>query len=172
MSGSEDKTIQLWDAKTGKMLQPPLEGHEDGVWAIAFSPDGKHIVSESDDRTIHLLDTETGEIMQPTFKGHEGGVWAVAFSPDGKHIVSGSSDKTIQLWDAATGEMLQPPAFLPDDKHIKSESELAEQHLICFSPHQEHALVDVVKLIHDITPLSQHKCSIPVQSNIKQGYYH
>jgi WD40 repeat protein len=77
--------------------------------AVAFSPDGKHIVSGSSDKTIRLWDAETGEMLQPPLEGHEDWVLAVAFSPDGKHIVSGSSDKTIRLWDAGTGEMLQPP---------------------------------------------------------------
>ena len=145
MSGSRDKTIQLWDAETGEMLQPPLEGHEGEVLAVAFSPDGKHIVSGSSDNTIRLWDAKTGEMLQPPLEGHKSWVQAVAFSPDGKHIMSGSSDDTIRLWDAETREMLQPPL------------EGKKQFLICFSPHLEHALIDVVELLHDITPLSQYK---------------
>ena len=74
------------------MLQPPLEGHKDRVCAVAFSPDGKHIVSGSYDKTIWLWDAETGEMLQPPLEGHENSVWSVAFSPDGKCIVSGSYD--------------------------------------------------------------------------------
>jgi WD40 repeat protein len=92
------------------MLQPPLEGHEDWVRSVAFSPDGKHIVSESGDHTIQLWDAETGDMLQPPLEGHEGWVLSVAFSPDGKCIVSGSDDKTIRLWDAETGELLQAEA--------------------------------------------------------------
>ena len=62
--------------------------------SVAFSPDGKHIVSGSEDKTLQLWDTETGEMLQ-TLEGHKDEVWAVAFSPDGKCIVSGSEDKTI-----------------------------------------------------------------------------
>ena len=65
MSGSEDGTIQLWDAETGDVLQPPLEGHGDGVMSVAFLPDGKHIVSGSEDKTIQLWDVETGKMLQP-----------------------------------------------------------------------------------------------------------
>jgi WD40 repeat protein len=108
VSGSGDKTIRLWNAETGEMLRPPLEGHEDWVRAVALSPDGKHIVSGSDDKTIQLWDAATGEILQPLLVGHKNGVWAVAFSSDGKHIVSGSDDKTIRVWNAETGGMLQP----------------------------------------------------------------
>ena len=134
------------------------------VLAVAFSPDGKHIVSGSEDRTIRVWDAETGKLLGPPLEGHEDRVHAIAFSPDGKHIVSGSYDKTIRLWDA---EMLYPPldghdhvpsvTFSPDHKHITSGLVIEEQPLILFSPHLEHALIDVVELLHDITPLSQYK---------------
>jgi hypothetical protein len=91
------------------VLQHVLHGHSDAVSSVAFSPNGKHIVSGSFDKTIQLWDAETGEMLRPPLEGHEGHVRAVTFSPDGKHIVSGSDDKTIRLWDAEAGEMLQPP---------------------------------------------------------------
>ena len=78
-----------------------LEGHSNWVSAVAFSPDGKTIVSGSSDHTIRLWDAATG-VHQHTLEGHSHWVSAVAFSPDGKTIVSGSSDRTIRLWDAAT----------------------------------------------------------------------
>ncbi|PPQ90302.1 hypothetical protein CVT25_013271 [Psilocybe cyanescens] len=126
-------TIRLWDAKTGELVQPPLEGHSNVVYSVAFSSDGKHIVSGSHDKTIRLWDAKTGELVQPPLEGHNSGVNSVAFSPDGKHIMSGAEDKTIRLWDAETGELLQPPleghddsvlcvAFSPDGKLIVSGS--------------------------------------------------
>ena len=65
--------------------------------SVAFSPDGKQIVSGSADKTIRLWDLHGNQIGQP-FQGHENWVWSVAFSPDGKQIVSGSDDQTIRLW--------------------------------------------------------------------------
>ena len=78
-------------------MQPSLEGHKNGVYSVAISPDGKHIVSGSYDKTIQLWSAKTGEMLQPPLEGHRDYMWSVAFSPDGKHIVSGSYDKTIQL---------------------------------------------------------------------------
>jgi len=129
------KTLQL---KTGKMDHWPaligvLEGHTDRVNSVAFSKDGKHIVSGSDDQTIRVWDAETGEVVVGPLKGHTNWVNSVAFSQDGKHIVSGSSDHTIRVWDAETGEVVVGPlkghtdwvnsvAFSQDGKHIVSGS--------------------------------------------------
>ena len=133
VSGSDDRTIQLWDAQTGVQVGNPLQGHTDSVLSVAFSPDGRHIVSGSEDRTIQLWDAQTGGQVGNPLQGHTGLVWSVAFSPDGRHIVSGSSDMTIQLWDAQTGGQVGNPlcghtmpvtsvAFSPDGRHIVSGS--------------------------------------------------
>jgi WD40 repeat protein len=73
---------------------------------VAFSPDGKQVVSGSDDTTVRLWDAATGTPLQ-TLEGHSRAVISVAFSPDGKQVVSGSYDTTVRLWDAATGTPLQ-----------------------------------------------------------------
>ena len=77
-----------------------LKGHSSAVLSIAFSPDGKKIVSGSYDQTIRVWDAETGKEIIPPLEGHSGYVNSVAFSPEGKKIVSGSYDKTIRVWDA------------------------------------------------------------------------
>jgi len=108
-----------------------LLGHGDWVGSIAFSPDGKRIISGSGDKTIKVWDAVTGaEVM--TLRGHGNMVNSAAFSPDGKRIVSGSADKTIKVWDAATGAELMTlrghgrwinlVAFSPDGKCIVSGS--------------------------------------------------
>ena len=56
---------------------------------MAFSPDGKRIVSGSRDNTVKVWDADSGKELL-TLKGHTGGVTSVAFSPDGKRLVSGS----------------------------------------------------------------------------------
>ncbi|EDN98235.1 hypothetical protein SS1G_13092 [Sclerotinia sclerotiorum 1980 UF-70] len=129
-SGSEDKTIRLWDAMTGESLQT-LEGHSSLVYSVAFSPDGTKVASGSEDKTIRLWDAMTGESLQ-TLEGHSHWVNSVAFSPDGTKVASGSEDNTIRLWDAMTGESLQTleghsswvssVAFSPDGTKVASGS--------------------------------------------------
>ena len=98
MSGSRDQTIQVWDAQTGGQVGNPLQGHTLSVNSVAFSPDGRHIVSGSRDQTIRVWDAQTGGLaVGNPLQGHTLSVNSVAFSPDGRHIVSGSSDQTIQV---------------------------------------------------------------------------
>ena len=66
--------------------------------AVAFSPDGKRIVSGSADQTVKLWDAETGAELF-TLRGHGGNVLCLAMSADGQRIVSGSIDNTAKIWD-------------------------------------------------------------------------
>jgi WD40 repeat protein len=83
-----------------------LEGHTDGVISVAFSPDGKWIVSGGcgRDSTLKVWDASSGQKMR-TLEGHlRYSVNCVAFSLDGMRIVSGSPDKTLKVWDLASGQ--------------------------------------------------------------------
>src|SRR5262249_27645669 len=51
LSGNYDKTLRLWDAKSGQPLGAPMRGHTDFVTSAAFSPDGTRIVSGSADES-------------------------------------------------------------------------------------------------------------------------
>ena len=64
-SDSYQSDIQLWDIKTGSALGPPLKGHEKSVTVMAFSPDGRRLVSGSADKTLLLWDTDGGQPILP-----------------------------------------------------------------------------------------------------------
>jgi WD40 repeat protein len=100
---------------------------------VAFSPDGKRVVSGSYDKTVRLRDATTGKPIGGPLKGHDETVNSVAFSPDGTRIVSSSADRTIRLWNASTGKLIGEPfrghedtvwstAFSPDGMRIASGS--------------------------------------------------
>jgi WD40 repeat protein len=104
VSGSEDKTLKVWDLETGEELRT-LRGHEAWVQAVALSPDGRRAVSGSEDRTLKVWDLEMGEELA-TLRGHKDDVNAVALTPDGRRAVSGSDDQTLKVWDLERGEEL------------------------------------------------------------------
>ncbi|MBO5838950.1 MAG: hypothetical protein J6R06_04665, partial [Bacteroidales bacterium] len=56
-SGAWDKTVIIWDAKSGQRLQT-LEGHSDWVNSVSWSPDGKYLASGSRDETVRIWGVE------------------------------------------------------------------------------------------------------------------
>ena len=96
IAASSDKVIRLWHAPT-KTLKGTLVCHMEAVLSLAFSPNGKLLVSGSADKTIRLWDVPTAKLLGG-FNGHPGPVSSVAFSPDGQTIATGSSDRIVRLW--------------------------------------------------------------------------
>jgi WD40 repeat protein/serine/threonine protein kinase len=126
--------MRLWDpVRGGRLLQLPARPHRGAVGAIAFSRDGKSILSGSRDGSLRLWEAATGENSRTWLKAHDGIVTAVAFSPDGQTVLSGSADGTAALWQVADGERLHllqhtggkivwTVAFSPDGKTVLSAS--------------------------------------------------
>jgi len=104
LSGSRDKSIIIWDLKSGDnnsyaLPKRALRGHSHYVQDVVISSDGQFALSGSWDATLRLWDLNTGMTTRPTFVGHAKDVLSVAFSSDNRQIVSGSRDRTIKLWN-------------------------------------------------------------------------
>jgi WD40 repeat protein len=91
--------------------EPKLElvlqtGHTDLIHSVAWSPDGKRVLTGSYDNTAILWEAATGRKLR-TFAGHTDRVTSVAIGADGKTVLTGSEDKTAILWDVGTGKKLR-----------------------------------------------------------------
>jgi dipeptidyl aminopeptidase/acylaminoacyl peptidase len=87
------------EAATGNVLVT-LQ-HQGPVRSVAFSPDGKRIVTGSFDGTARVWDVGNGQQLFP-LTGHSDAIRSVAFFPDGKRIVTGSFDRTAKVWEIAS----------------------------------------------------------------------
>jgi WD40 repeat protein len=87
----------------------PLKGHSEAVYSLAFTPDGRYVVTGSFDHTLKVWDAATGKEVKSLggSTGHQNLVLSVAISPDGSQIASGGSDNTAKIWDFPISAPLQ-----------------------------------------------------------------
>jgi tricorn protease-like protein len=133
-TGSEDGTVEIWDADTGKSMRQcatlekdasdPLENR---VMSLEFSPDGNHLLAACFDARARIWDVGTGTLFR-SLEGHEYLIYKAVFSPDGRRVATASFDFTVRLWDPVSGRELlsfQPGldsmtavTFSPDGRHL------------------------------------------------------
>src|SRR5262249_27067108 len=84
--------------------------HREWVTSVAFSPDGKWVLTGSGDGTARLWDLSSTIPVSILLEGHRESVMSVAFSPDGRRVVTGSYDNTARVWETPPVEELIPLA--------------------------------------------------------------
>jgi WD40 repeat protein len=96
-SDQRNQNVILWDATTGNRIGEPLLGHNGGVTAAAFSPDGKLLASGDYTGAIRLWDVDTLAARGDRIAAGSP-VRVLRFSPDGTTLASGHSDGGLRLW--------------------------------------------------------------------------
>jgi WD40 repeat protein len=133
-----DKTIKLWNGKTGELLRT-LTGHNYAVHAIAISSDGQTLISGSSDKTIKLWNLKTGQLIR-TLRDSQP-VYRLLLSSDGESLASvtspnslsyGMGETTVTLWNLKMGKVVRtlsdfadysaPPLLSPDGQILVTGS--------------------------------------------------
>ncbi|HEV3203937.1 MAG TPA: WD40 repeat domain-containing protein [Gemmataceae bacterium] len=129
VSGSLDHSLKLWDAASGNLVREFKgykekdfeKGHKDGVFCVAFDPQGKFLVSGGSDHTIKVWNVADGAVVHDlsnpkvkvaagTTASHPGWVYSLRYSPDGTKIISaGNAPRNLgylAVWNANDGKFL------------------------------------------------------------------
>ena len=132
--------VQVWEI-ANKRLRHVFEGHDQEIYSLDFSNDGRYIVSGSGDKTMRIWDLSDASSRMitietpagsPVNQNQEAGVTSVSISPDGSTVAAGSLDSVIRIWEISSGILLDSlrghrdsvysVAFTPDGKGIISGS--------------------------------------------------
>jgi WD40 repeat protein len=116
------------------------------IRSVAYSPDGKHVVSASDKGAIFLWGATKTKVSKVHLETVDSQILSIAFSKNGKYIVSGSAYHQVQLWEQNSGKSLGAPlgqltspvncvACSPDSKIVAAGTKDGTVHLWDFETH-------------------------------------
>ncbi len=155
-SASGDKTVRLWDAKTGKH-HSTVEGHTSFVQSVAFNSDSTRLITASSDKTVRIWDVESGKELT-RFEGHKDYVYSARFSTDGKRALSGGKDGQVILWNTQATEIIRN-----FDGHTQPVWSVAfgkdEQFVLSAGSDQVMRMWDVDS-VHEIHAFTRHSAQI------------
>lgn len=144
-SCSNDKSIMLWNRRTGKRLTK-LKDQYSRVLTCKFSPDGTLIAAVVEGERVRIWNTMRGEVVNVLEGHHTMPILCCAFSPDGQTIATGSGDKTFALWKVsairklpdyhakAHESWIQSVAFSPDGRCLATASSDRNVHVWVANP--------------------------------------
>jgi WD40 repeat protein len=148
-SGFEDPAIRVWDAATGRLLRQ-LDGHNRWVCDLAFTRDGRRLISSADDQTIRFWDTGTWAETK-VLRGHTDAVRAVAISELAQLVASAGRDGNLMLWKEDPKSVTDGYSRLPENLQRNQVLPLDHSRVLLLPPGKPPELVDLKR---DSPPLS------------------
>lgn len=103
LAAGYNHAIRLWSIPDATMIKS-LEGHSGPIQALAFTPDGRYLISGSMDKTIKIWSFAEGTLYK-TLEGHAFRVNSLAWNREGTLLASAGADQTIRLWSFPDGEL-------------------------------------------------------------------
>jgi WD40 repeat protein len=144
--GRDASSIKIWDAKTGKLVAT-LKGHTDAVVCLAWTKNGKTLISASVDSSIRTWNTTKWK-QTAVLDEHTGVVRVIAISPNDCILASASDDKTARLWNLENGQPIASPLQHADEVNCVSFSAGGER--LATGCDDEHAYIwDVAAILRE-----------------------
>lgn len=132
--GSSDNNIYLLDATDLSIRQTIPNAHDNSVFSIRYSPDGRHLLSGGRDAHLRVWDTNAGFEQITSQPAHWFTINAIAFHPNGQWFATASRDKTIKIWDSSNFRLLKVLETIRDGGHVNSVNNLL------WSPYQNYLI--------------------------------
>jgi len=126
--------VHVWDVESGRHVAGPLR-HEQNLRAaaIAFSPDGRWLLTGNNDRKARLWDAATGELKFTL--PHESFLYTVGFSADGGRCFTTVSNGPLRIWQVADGTLLTTIEARPTTRdNARANTAPVRATAACFSP--------------------------------------
>lgn len=117
--GYSDHYIRLFDTQKSILLHEN-KAHENSVFALAFSVNGKELISGGRDVMLKKWQAEQFDSLAENIPAHNLHINAVQFNSEGDLFITGSMDKTIKIWDAHTFKLLKVVDKARNDGHLSS----------------------------------------------------
>ena len=149
-SGSDDKTLQVWDAVTGGNVITASESYS--VKSISWSPQSDLIAYGSGDATVQIWDRVSQQKIY-AYRSHSSPVIAVAWSPTSPSIASASHDSTVQVW-----ELPNQPGQAPQGRILRGHS--AGVRTVTWSPDGTHIASGGKDAIVQVWHVATGECTI------------